>query len=285
MRFILLTSGILVLLLLSGCGEHNRKQTSWKNEVRFQDYKVKISELDDGGSSRVEILKGKTPVYEMSGHRFYIGICCDGDETKTNATPIGMDITGGGQPNLIISEYTGGAHCCSLVHIFEIGTKFRHIQTLDLADSCADFKNLDSDPALELPMHDWAFAYWNACFAASPAPEVIFKYSGGQYQVASNLMRKLPRRQAELIETAAKIKLLPEWKDPAQKFPPALWREMLNLIYTGNMAQAWKLFDFAWPEGMAGKQEFLEEFKAQLKKSLYWEQIQNMNKKSLVKEP
>jgi hypothetical protein len=144
---------------------------------------------------------------------------------------------------------------------------------------------LDSDPALELPMHDWAFAYWNACFAASPAPEVIFKYSGGQYKVALNLMRKLPRRQAELIETAAKIKSLPEWKDPRQKFPPALWCEMLNLIYTGNMAQAWKLFDFAWPEGMAGKQEFLEEFKAQLKKSLYWEQIQNMNKKSLVKEP
>ena len=282
MRSIFQTSGILLLLLLSGCGEHTGKQdTSRQTEARFRDYKVIISESDE---SRVEIFKGATLVYAMDGHRFFIGNP-EVNEKKEIATPIGMDITGEGQPNLVISEYTGGAHCCSLFHIFEIGEKFRHIQTIELQDSCTDFKNLDNDPALELLMNDWTFAYWNACFADSPAPEVILKYSGGQYQMASNLMRKLPRRQAELIETAAKIKSLPEWKDPAQKFPPALWREMLNLIYTGNMAQAWKLFDLAWPEGMAGKQEFLEEFKAQLKKSLYWEQIQNMNKKSLVKEP
>lgn len=275
MRATLSISAILALLLLSGCGEHTGKQdTSRKTETRFQDYKVLISESDE---SRVEIFKGATLVYAMDGHRFFIGNP-ESNEKKEIATPIGMDVTGDGQPDLVISEYTGGAHCCSLFHIFEIGEKFRHIQTIDLEDSDTDFRNLDSDPALELPMNDWTFAYWKTCFADSPAPMVILKYLGGQYQMAPSLMKKLPWHQAELIETAAKIKSLPEWKDPAQKIPPALWREMLNLIYTGNMAQAWKLFDLAWPEGMSGKQEFLEDFKAQLKKSLYWEQIQDMNK-------
>ena len=275
-RSIFQTSGILLLLLLSGCGKHAAKQdTSRQNEARFRDYKVIISESDE---SRVEIFKGATLVYAMDGHRFFIGSSDGADGKKECATPIGMDITGEGQPDLVIHEYTGGAHCCSLFHIFEIGEKFRHIQTIELEDSSTDFKNLDDDPALELPMNDWTFAYWKTSFADSPVPEVILKYSGGQYQMAPKMMKKLPRRQAELIETAAKIKSLPEWKDPSQKFPSALWREMLNLIYTGNMAQAWKLFDLAWPEEMAGKQEFLEEFKAQFKKSLYWEQIQNMNK-------
>ena len=97
--------------------------------------------------------------------------------------------------------------------------------------------------------------------------------------MAPNLMKKLPRHQAELYEMAAKIRSLPEWKDPAQKIPPALWREMLNLIYTGNMGQAWKLFDLAWPEGLSGKPEFLEDFKTQLMTSPFWEQIQDMNEK------
>ena len=275
-------SGIFALLLLLGCGEHTGKQdASRETESRFRDYKVIISEADE---SRVEIFKGATLVYAMDGHRFFIGSSNGSDGKKECATPIGMDITGEGQPNLVVSEYTGGAHCCFLIHIFEIGKKFRHIQTIDLEDSDTDFSNLDGDPALELPMNDWTFAYWKTSFADSPAPEVILKYSGGQYQMAPKLMKKLPRRQAELIETAAKIKSLPEWKDSAQKIPPALWRELLNLIYTGNMAQAWKLFDLAWPEEMAGKQEFLEEFKAQLATSPFWEQIQDMNKNRLVRE-
>ncbi len=101
--------------------------------------------------------------------------------------------------------------------------------------------------------------------------------------MAPNMMKMLPRCQAELIETAAKIKLLPESKDPSRKFPVALWRKMLNLIYSGNLAQAWKPFDLAWPEGLAGKQEFLEEFKAQLKASLDWEQIQEYEQDSSLK--
>ena len=270
------------MLLLSGCGEHAGKQdTSRKTEARFRDYKVIISESDE---SRVEIFKGAALVYAMDGHRFFIGNP-EANEKKEIAIPIGMDITGDGQPDLVIHEYTGGAHCCSLFHIFEIGEKFRHIQTIELEDSCTDFKNLDNGPALELPMNDWTFAYWKTSFADSPAPEVILKYSDGQYRMAPTLMRKPPLSPLELNGTAASIRLSPEWKDPEQKIPPALWREMLNLIYTGNMDQAWSLFHLAWPEGLAGKEKFLEEFKAQLATSLYWEQIQDMNKGGSVKAP
>lgn len=275
--------GILLLLLLSGCGEHTGKQdTSRQTEARFRDYKVVISESDE---SRVEIFKGATLVYAMDGHRFFIGSSDGADGKKECSTPIGMDITGEGQPDLVIHEYTGGAHCCSLFHIFELGEKFRHIQTIELEDSSTDFKNLDDDPALELPMNDWAFAYWKTSFADSPAPKVILKYSDGQYRMAPTLMRKPALSPVELNGAAASIRPLPEWNDPEQKIPPALWREMLNLIYSGNMDQAWSLFNLAWPEGIAGKQEFLEEFKTQLKKSLYWEQILSMNKAHSVKEP
>jgi hypothetical protein len=282
---------------------------SRRTEAQFQSYKVVILESDEnelrgGDLSRIEIFKGKTLVYKMNGHRFFIGSDHDEDGKEECSTPIGMDITGDGQPDLVIREYTGGAHCCSLFHIFEIGNNFRHIQTIDLEDFNdynEGFRNLDGDSALELLRRDYTFAYWNECFAGSPAPEVILKYSGdsGQYVVAPNLMKKRPWRQVELYETAEKISSLRDWKDPEPSLmvsshqsglwtapnpnypkivPSDLWREMLTLIYTGNMYQAWKLLDLAWPEGLEGKSEFLEKFKAQLATSPYWKKIQEMNR-------
>ena len=182
---------------------------------------------------------------------------------------------------ILLSPSTqGGAHCCLFFHIFEIGDEFRHIQTIDLAHSdLADFKNLDRDPALELPINDWTFAYWKTGFAGSPAPEVILKYSRsrGKYEMAPGLMRKPARSPEELKETATKIRLLQEWKDTEMRIPVELWAEMLDLIYTGNMNQAWKLVDLAWPAELKGKQEFLDEFKAQLKTSKLWKEIVKMN--------
>lgn len=55
--------------------------------------------------------------------------------------------------------------------------------------------------------------------------------------------------------------------------PPQLWGDMLDLIYSGNAASAWKLFDLAWPKGITGKKKFLREFKEQLASSQYWDQV------------
>ena len=59
--------------------------------------------------------------------------------------------------------------------------------------------------------------------------------------------------------------------------PPDLWKEMLDLIYSGNMNQAWQLVDLSWPKSDKRKSKFLKEFKTQLSKSRYWQDIQKLN--------
>jgi hypothetical protein len=223
-----------------------------------------------------EIVKDGESVFSLEGYTFNIGKLYE--KVDDSPSPLMTDITGEGLPDLVISEYTGGAHCCLFLHVFELGPEFRLIQTINVKHSdLAYFKNLDEDPALELPMNDWTFAYWHAAFADSPAPDVILKYGGRKYEMAADLMRRPARGTQELNELAADIISSPEWEDDYERVPVRLWAEMLDLIYTGNMAQAWILLDLAWPEGVEGKQEFLDAFKAQLQTSPFWQDIQALN--------
>ncbi len=244
-------------------------------ERTYRAYVVRTYQSDDGDAS-LEILKGGSRVYAADGYRFEIGSIYEGDKVNSLIS-IGSDITGDGFPNLVVSEWTGGAHCCFYFHVFEIGHRFRHIQTINVAHAdLADFENVDDNPALEFPMSDWTFVYWRTCFADSPAPPVILKFQGQKYEMACDLMRKLGLSHDELNSLAAEIKTLPEWK--SEQPPVRLWSEMLDLIYTGNMLQAWKLVDHSWPKGITGKQEFMDDFKERLQESPFWEDVQKLNK-------
>src|SRR5450759_498022 len=53
------------------------------------------------------------------------------DDPEAAQVKMGMDITGDRQPDLVISEWTGGTNCCLVLHIFEIGPTFRILGTID----------------------------------------------------------------------------------------------------------------------------------------------------------
>lgn len=243
-------------------------------EQSFGDYVVRIYDRD-GEESSFEILRKGVRVYAAHGYRFGVGSVYE-DDKDDSLIRMGTDITGDGKPNLVVNEWTGGSHSDFIFHIFEIGENFRHIQSINAEHSdLVDFENLDEDPALEFPMNDWTFAYWKTCFAQSPAPLVILKYTGTKYEVADQLMRKPGLSPDELNQMAADIREYPDWKE--EQPPVELWRQMLDLIYTGNMNQAWVVCDLAWPKGMAGKDHFLDEFKARLSQSPFWTDIRRLN--------
>lgn len=246
-----------------------------KEEKHLGDYIVRTYARLDAGS--FEIIHKGVRVYAAHGYSFRIGSIYEKDKTNSLVS-IGSDITGDGKPDLLVSEWTGGAHSSYLFNLFEIGSQFRYIQTIDSAHSDnVDFENLDSDPALEFPMYDWTFAYWRCSFAASPAPKVILKYNGNKYEIAGDLMRKPGLPYAKLVQMSCKIKKDEEWKYNRQ--PSDLWEVMLDLIYTGNMDQAWVFFDLSWPSGIEGKEDFIKDFKEQLKHSPFWKDVQILNKK------
>lgn len=254
-----------------------------KEEQSFQGYVVRTYGGEPGSIDQAsfEILHGGTRVYAGDGYSFRIGSLYE-DEKSHSLVRIGSDITGDGRPDLVVSEYTGGANCCYQVHVFEIGDQFRYIQTIDAKHSdLADFENVDGDPALEFPMTDWTFAYWRNGLFDSPSPLVVLKYNGSKYAMAPNLMRKPPLSQDELVQVATEIAAPLDAELAAQSdLGSRLAHRMLDLIYSGNMGQAWELVDRAWPKGDGGKSEFLRDFQSRLALSPFWDDLLAMNGRS-----
>jgi hypothetical protein len=232
-----------------------------------------------------EILRNKKPVYRghatENGEKFVIGTLYD-DDPDAKLVAMGRDITGDGQPDLLISEWTRGANCCLTLHIFEIGTRFRKIGDIDaeFGDQGPHFVHLDQLPGLQIQIYDWTFANWHSDFADSPAPKVILQYQRGAYRVAPDLMCT---GAVDMKGLAAKIeKIRTQTKDlrggswPDADLPPELWGTMLDLIYTCHRLQAWLFLDEAWPKQVAGKEGFVNDFSAQLKKSPYWKSVSQL---------
>jgi hypothetical protein len=253
---------------------------------RYEHYVVQIYRKDNLTYGLFEIHHRGVRVWSERSHSFCIGIPDWVKERVGKAVEqpsIGEDITGDGQPNLVIYEGTGNNLQPSNLHVFEIGDEFRFIQTIWLGDSLPYFENVDEDEALELLTSDYStFVYWpTGMRPGSPAPEVILKYQGGKYTIACELMRKPKLAAEELAQLADEIKASSDWDwilKPKDTFPsPALYMPMIDLIYTGNMDQAWELYELACRDDFDNKEQFANDLKEKLTHSPYWENIQRMN--------
>lgn len=194
------------------------------------------------------------------------------------STPIGIgeDINGDKAPDLIVTQYSGGAHCCFSYSIVTFdGPAPRVIAHIPAADGGAAFVDIDGDGVLEMRVQEQAFRYWKTSFAESPAPEVILRWDGAAYVVAPELMagpaiaeEALAGRAREIAEIAAKDASAKP-SDTLWKLS-LLWRTMLELIYTGHAERAYGFFDEAWPVSLPGKDSFRREFDRQLRSSRFW---------------
>jgi len=243
----------------------------------------------DDSDAYYEILKDGKPVYlqkaKQKGEKFYIGTMSK-DDPEAAQVKMGMDITGDRQPDLVISEWTGGTNCCLVLHIFEIGPTFRILGTIDtkFAGAGPYFVRLDKNlqtTGMAIQISDWSFANWHADFADSPAPKVVLRFSDDAYRVSPDLMRDSAPTAKDLEARAALVRnYAPSAKGsawPDAEVSPQLWAMMLDLIYSGNAGDAWKFLDKAWPPKIGGKEAFARDFRAQLAKSPYWPGVEAMN--------
>ena len=261
------------------------EQTSLPYVVR-----IYFDKSGDGNDAYYEILRDDKPVYKQRAHgkgeKFFIGTMYP-DDPDAPLVKMGADITGEGVPDLVISEWTGGANCCLRFHIFEIGPTFRKICVIDaeFGDQPPHFAHLDKDSrsrGLQVMISDWTFVNWHSDFADSPAPKVILRYSDGTYRISPDLMRTpAPTAARDLDAKAAEVRAYPAsakggaW--PRASVAPELWATMLDLIYSGHEADAWKFLDAAWPPKVSGKDAFVRDFRSQLTKSPYWPAVTAMN--------
>jgi hypothetical protein len=200
------------------------------------------------------------------------------------AIPNGKDITGRGNPDMLVGFYTGGAHCCVLYYVFELEPVFKLIATLDAGSGdLSRFHQIDGK--FYFVGADWTFSYWKSSFADSPAPGVIVGYiddpNGGGFHLALDKMRKPDPTPEEWNKALSEARNAFSESNPfSGGIGSQLWGHMLDFIYEGHSDFAWRLFDESWPSSRKGKDKFLADFCSQLKMSPYWPDL-----KSIIPNP
>jgi len=180
--------------------------------------------------------------------------------TEQIVAPIGKDITGNGEPNLVVVLHGGGTAGFGTYYIFEIGQEFRKIAIID-DHLGTEFTDLDGDSKLEIVVGDYAFKSFARCNACYRAPDVVLRYQDGAYRIAVDLMRKPAPSREDLEGRAQQVQ---------ENTFDNLLATMLELLYTGHPDLAWEFVEMAWPHNIGGKDDFLNQFRAKLKGSRFW---------------
>jgi hypothetical protein len=236
-------------------------------EDRFDKWPMQVRVLLNGE----QVYSSTAWLIEIGGHR------PDANRTDTNRpdanhpTIINQDLTGDGTPDLVIYEYSGGAHCCWTADVFSlVGDGLKPIATIEGQDSDVVFEDIDQDGVYEARLYDMTYRYWPGSFAFSPMPEVILTYRDGRYVVSDLMLR--PRPNPAMIEAEGEAVYEDSTWSTGEAPPEYLW-VFFDLLYSGNEREAWDFAEAAWPAKVAGYAEFVAELKEMLERSPYWAEI------------
>jgi hypothetical protein len=153
----------------------------------------------------------------------------------------GQDITGDGNPDVVIERYSGGASCCFSYVVLSLGEELTSIDLPLDSPAQAAFRDLDSDGILEVIGADGRFRCVLCCCANSPLPTVVLRYDRERgYVPASPDYPEI--YDAAIPEYQAKAE--GRWNGPFEEQDPTGRCHVLPLVlaylYSGRAAEAWE---------------------------------------------
>jgi hypothetical protein len=103
-----------------------------------------------------------------------------------------LDLEPGGQPDVILDLFSGGAHCCTIEQVFSFdsGTGTYVPTTRDFGDPPAPIEDLGHNGRYEFVTADDSFAYRFTDFAGSGLPLEILTFAHRRF---TNVTRRYPK--------------------------------------------------------------------------------------------
>lgn len=228
-----------------------------------------------------------------------------GDFAKTMQAPIkalapGYNVFNSGSPEIIIERANCGAKCLYEYSIFSLGKNFKSLAKLESGNDPINFIDIGGDGKVEGIGLDNTYDCWNFSSASSPRISVVLRFKNGKPQLATDLMKTPPPTASYMNKVIAETKqeLQPPKEGDGHEadgkrsddiiLPTVMVSTMLDLIYSGNGKSAWQYLDQVWPQRnltwestmpkeTVNKEQFVAQFKKQLAKSPYWNDLKAMN--------
>jgi hypothetical protein len=161
---------------------------------------------------------------------------------------------GGESRQLLIEQYSGGAHCCLQYWIYELSPRLRPLfdggrYSTGSVGNQLNPLDIDGDGVYELTLSVMSFDYFDRlAHANSPFPTVVFKYDRrARWYVPANrlfstyLLRDVGKDIREAEEVNARTD--PSDPDTAGEYLAPVLQVVLDYVYAGKEQQAWDFYD------------------------------------------
>jgi hypothetical protein len=108
-----------------------------------------------------------------------------------------QDLDGDRLEEVLVSTYTGGAHCCTNFIVYQWrNNKFIRVETGESDGEGGVFKDLNGDGKIEFITYDNSFLYAFSSYAGSGSPTVIYSLGNGKFQEVTRQYQKYLKEKA-----------------------------------------------------------------------------------------
>jgi hypothetical protein len=183
---------------------------------------------------------------------------------------------------LIVEQYSGGAHCCYTYSLYDLGSDGRLIFETEKfgTGNALTPVDVDGDGQLELVHSVMAFDYFHASHASSVFPEAVFSFDkkSGEYRPANDklsayVLRDLKDDIKEL-ETLKAEKSTDEPEIYSERYFSAVLQVTLKYIYAGKREEGWAYFNQEYkPHEGISKEKMRAEIAEQLQREPVYQYI------------
>jgi hypothetical protein len=165
----------------------------------------------------------------------------------------GRDISGDGQPDLVVVAYSGGAHCCWTYSIYSLGADPRLVTRIHNERDIA-FIQRPEGHIIYLKTQDGRFDYFDGlCHACNVFPLVFLRLQGDSLKDASSefwhdYQNEIDSAEKQLTpEAIAKFRSSDNHAPEESGTKAAVLSIVFAYLYGGKPDQAWEQLQKLWP--------------------------------------